>query len=145
VITIAEMPWRPPNWRQEQLPLYHHFVTTTAISIFRVGHIDFWRDQVARISSGVDVVYESLLALGAAHRGTLLSYSTNNAQEVAKCKVLGYSAYGRAVSLLAKDMTQVSATDPCTILIVLLLCTYFEVFNCLSYHPRSTRWLTDVF
>lgn len=47
---VAELPWRQANWRQEQLPLYHHFVTSTVVRLFRVDHVRFWRDQVAQMS-----------------------------------------------------------------------------------------------
>jgi hypothetical protein len=64
----SELSWRPANWRQEELPLYHHFVTTTVVRLFRTDHISFWRDQVAQMSCSFDFVYEALLAVGAIHR-----------------------------------------------------------------------------
>lgn len=124
---VSELPWRQANWRQEQLPIYHHFVTSTVVRLFRVDHVSFWRDRVAQMSFGVDAVYEALLAVAAAHRASLLSCSNNNVQEVTRCKVLGLSAYGRALRLLASNISLETTTDPLAVLIVLLLCTYFEV------------------
>jgi hypothetical protein len=34
---IPEISYRHKNWHQEQLPLYHHFVTTTVVRLFRYG------------------------------------------------------------------------------------------------------------
>src|SRR6187402_3174701 len=56
-----EMPWRHTNWREEQLPIYHHFVTQTVFRLFRADHAEFWRDEVAKMSFGIDLVYEALL------------------------------------------------------------------------------------
>ena len=70
---FSELSWRHTNWRKEQLPPYHHFVTITVVRLFRNDHISFWRDQVAQMSYGLDVVYETLLAIGAMHRASLLS------------------------------------------------------------------------
>jgi hypothetical protein len=80
------------------------------------------------MSFGVDTVYEALLAVGAAHRASLLSHSNTNVEEVARCKVLGFSAYGKALRLLGETMGENTTMDQSTVLIVLLLCTYFEVF-----------------
>lgn len=125
---VQELPWRQPNWRQEQLPLYHHFVTSTVDRLFRVDHVSFWRNQVAQMSFGDDTVYEAVLAVGAAHRASLLSCSIGDTREVARCKVLGFKAYGRALRLLATNLVQNAVSDPWAVLIVLLLCAYFEVF-----------------
>ena len=50
MMVVSELPWRHANGRQEQLPLYHHFVTSTVVRLFRVDHVKFWRDQVAQMS-----------------------------------------------------------------------------------------------
>ena len=34
---IPEISYRHADWQQEQLPLYHHFVTTTVVRLFRYG------------------------------------------------------------------------------------------------------------
>ena len=126
---VEELPWRQTNWRSEQLPLYHHFVTSTVIRLFSADHVSFWRDRVAQMSFGVEGVYEALLAVGAAHRASLLSCSKINFQEVRRLRVHGLRAYGRALKLLAADIQgqREGRTDPEAVLIVLLLCTYFEV------------------
>ena len=79
------------------------------------------------VQFGVDTVYEALLAVGAAHRASLLSCSRTNVREVARLKVLGLRAYGRALPLLGGSMQQNITTDPGALVVVLLLCTYFEV------------------
>src|SRR6187402_631793 len=40
---FGELSWRHRDWRKEQLPLYHHFVTTSVIRLFRIDHVSFWR------------------------------------------------------------------------------------------------------
>jgi hypothetical protein len=123
-----ETPYRRLNWRQEQLPFYHHFVTTTAMRLFREAHIGFWRDYVAQISFGVDIVYEAIVAIGALHRASYLERSgSENGQEVARCKVLGLLAYGRVLKSLASEVLLDDSPDPRAVLIALLLCSYFEV------------------
>ena len=126
---VEELPWRQTKWRSEQLPLYHHFVTSTVIRLFSADHVSFWRDRVAQMSFGVEGVYEALLAVGAAHRASLLSCSKVNFQEVRRLRVHGLRAYGRALNLLAADIQgqREGGTDSEAVLIVLLLCTYFEV------------------
>jgi hypothetical protein len=120
-----ELPWRRSNWRQDQLPLYHHFVTYTAFRLFRVDHINFWRDEVAQLSSGVDMVYEALLAISAGHKSAL-STCIKNVPEAAKWRVVGLSAYGKTLQLVARSLRQDSEDEQRAVLIVLLLLTYFE-------------------
>jgi hypothetical protein len=125
--SISELSWRHTNWRQEQLPLYHHFVTTTVVRLFRQDHISFWRDQVAQMSYGLDIVYEALLAIGAMHRSSLLMCQHESFQEATKFRVLGLRAYGNALRLLPSHLTQHTVADILAALIVLMLLTYFEV------------------
>jgi hypothetical protein len=125
--SISELSWRHTNWRQEQLPLYHHFVTTTVVRLFRQDHISFWRDQVAQMSYGLDIVYEALLAIGAMHRSSLLTCQHESFQEATKFRVLGLRAYGNALRLLPSHLTQHTVADILAALIVLMLLTYFEV------------------
>lgn len=141
---VEELPWRQTNWRSDQLPIYHHFVTSTVTRIFSADHLSFWRDRVAQMSFGVEGVYEALLAVGAAHRASLLCYSKINFQEITRLRVQGLSAYGRALRLLGADMQSQGKgkTDPEAMLIILLLCTYFEVSPLKPIHhqikkPRS--------
>lgn len=131
---VEELPWRSTNWRYDKLPLFHHFVTSTATRIFSADHVAFWRDRVAQMSFSIEGVYEALLAVGATHHASLLSCSKTNFQEIKRLRVQGLSAYGRAVRLLAADIQGQGKgrTDPQAVLIVLLLCTYFEVF-CLTF------------
>lgn len=124
---VLELPWRQSTWRPNQLPLYHHFITSTVVRLFRVDHVSFWRDRVAQMSFNIESVYEALLAVGAAHRAILLSCSGDNRKEIMRCKVLGFGAYGRTLRLLATNMSRDTANDPWPVLIVLVLCTYFEV------------------
>jgi hypothetical protein len=139
---ISELSWRHANWRQEQLPLYHHFVTTTVVRLFRNDHISFWRDQVAQMSYGVDIVYEALLAIGAMHRSSLLACKQESAQEAAKIRVLGLRAYGKTLHLLPSHLAEdLSAEQRLAVLVVLMLLTYFEVciiIPCKS-HLKLTR------
>ena len=138
---IEELPWRRTQWRSEQLPLYHHFVTSTVKRLFVAEHASFWRDRVAQISFGTDGVYQALLAVGAAHRASLLACSSVNLEEAKKLKLQGLRAYGSAIKLLAASLRgqeQVGA-DPETVLIVLLLCTYFEVFRSAQTAPLAQQ------
>jgi len=125
--SISELSWRHTNWRQEQLPLYHHFVTTTVVRLFRKDHISFWRDQVAQMSYGLDIVYEALLAIGAMHRSSLLTGQHESFQEATKFRVLGLRAYGNTLRLLPSHLRQHAVADILAALIVLMLLTYFEV------------------
>jgi hypothetical protein len=118
---------RQVNWRQERLPLYHHFVTTSVLRLFRHDHVNFWRDEVAQMSYGVDIVYEALLAIGAVHRASLLACQYENFEEASRVKVLGFQAYGNALRLLPHYLAQSGPSDIMAVLIVLMLLTYFEV------------------
>jgi hypothetical protein len=124
---VPELAWRRPNWRQDQLPLYHQFVTSTVFRLFRVDHVSFWRDEVAQISYGTDMVYEALLAISAAHRAALLSCTNRSSQEAMRLRVYGLGAYGRTLQLLASDLQRNAGTEERAVLIVLLLLAYFEV------------------
>ncbi|TVY81661.1 Transcriptional regulatory protein moc3 [Lachnellula suecica] len=126
--TIPELSYRHSNWRQEQLPLYHHFVTTTVVRLFRVDHVSFWRDQVAQMSYGLDFVYEALLAIGAIHRSSLLACQKDNLQEAARFKVLGLRAYSNTIRLLPDHLTRNTVAEKSAVLVVLMLLTYFECF-----------------
>ncbi|KAG4444034.1 hypothetical protein IFR05_000494 [Cadophora sp. M221] len=125
---VQDLAWRHMNWRMEELPLYHHFVTTTAVRLFRDDHIGFWRDQVAQMSYGVDIVYEALLAIGAMHRATLLSCKHQDQQGAANMKVLGLKSYGKALHLLPSQLGQNSVPDTLATMAVLMLLAYFECF-----------------
>jgi hypothetical protein len=125
----SELSWRHNGWQREQLPIYHHFVTTTATRLFRADHVGFWRDQVAQLSFGVDVVYEALLAIGAVHRATLLTRQLGSSQEAAKFRVLGFNSYGRALKLIPQLITRDDPADRLALLVTLILLTYFEVIR----------------
>ncbi|TVY89708.1 Transcriptional regulatory protein [Lachnellula willkommii] len=133
--SFGELSWRRTNWRQEQLPLYHHFVTTTVVRLFRSDHVNFWRDQVAQMSFGLDVVYEALLAIGAMHRSSLLSCLNQNAPEATKLKVLGLRAYGETLRLLPSHLGHNTVTEISAVLVVLMLLAYFE---CFMENPKGT-------
>lgn len=123
----SSLEWRQINWRQEQLPLYHHFVTSTVNRLFRIDHLTFWRDQVAQMSFGMDFVYEALLAIGAVHRAALLGCKGVDPQEARKSRVLGLHAYGNALRLLPGHLSQTTHAETFAVLCVLILLTYFEV------------------
>ncbi|KAH8657198.1 hypothetical protein BGZ60DRAFT_142089 [Tricladium varicosporioides] len=125
---FPELSYRHADWRQEQLPFYHHFVTTTAPRLFRDDHITFWRDQVAQISYGVDLVYEALLAIGAVHRAALISCQHGNEQQAAKFKIIGLRAYGNTIKLLPSHLNQDTIPEILATLVVLMLLAYFECF-----------------
>ncbi|OBT66735.1 hypothetical protein VE03_04125 [Pseudogymnoascus sp. 23342-1-I1] len=124
-----ELSWRHPHWRQEQLPLYHHFVTATAVRLFRNDHVGFWRDHVAQISAGSDLVYQALLSVGAVHRGLLLRCQEGSVGEASRSRVLGLKAYGVTLRLLSNYIRQEKKPDMPVLLIVLILLTYFECFQ----------------
>ncbi|TVY39622.1 Transcriptional regulatory protein [Lachnellula subtilissima] len=133
--SFGELSWRHTNWRQEQLPLYHHFVTTTVVRLFRSDHVNFWRDQVAQMSFGLDIVYEALLAIGAMHRSSLLRCLDQNATEATKLKVLGLRAYGETLRLLPSHLGGNTVTEISVVLVVLMLLSYFE---CFMENPKGT-------
>lgn len=122
-----ELSWKHPHWRQEQLPLYHHFVTATAVRLFRNDHVGFWRDHVAQISAGSDLVYQALLSVGAIHRGLLLGCQDGGVEEASRSRVLGLKSYGVTLRLLSNYLRQEKKPDLPVLLIVLILLTYFEV------------------
>jgi hypothetical protein len=124
---FSGLSWRHTSWRQEQLPLYHHFVTTTVVRFFRTDHIDFWRDQVAQLSTGFDLVYETLLAVGALHRASLLNCQNKDVPEAARSRVLGLNAYGNALRLLPSHLSQNSIKESVAVQAVLILLTFCEV------------------
>jgi hypothetical protein len=124
---IAELPWRHTDWRQEQLPFYHHFVTVTAFRLFRNDHVQFWRDQVAQMSYGVDIVYEALLAIGAMHKASLLTCQAESGHEMVKFRVLALRTYGNVIKMLPKHLVQNSTAEVYAVLVVLMLLAYFEV------------------
>ncbi|KUJ14113.1 uncharacterized protein LY89DRAFT_651193 [Mollisia scopiformis] len=132
---LAEMPWRHADWRQEQLPLYHHFVTITAFRLFRNDHVQFWRDQVAQMSYGVDIVYEALLAIGAMHRAILLRCQVESQPESAKFRVLALRMYGNVIRSLPKHLNQNSIAEIYAVLVVLMLLAYFE---CFMENPKAS-------
>jgi len=125
--SFPELSWRETSFRRDQLPLYHHFVTTTVNRLFRKDHVGFWRDEVAQMSYDQDLVHEALLAIGAMHRASLIQCQAGCAQEAARFKVLGFRAYGSALHLLPKYLGRNTAKDMLAVLIVLVLLAYFEV------------------
>ena len=125
-----ELPWRRVNWRQDHLPLYHHFITSTVFRLFRGDHVNFWRDEVAQMSFEVDVIFDALLAISAAHRSALLSCMKSNTQEATKWKVMGLSAYGRTLRSIVNKGCNVMEAPMAALkakLIALLFLSYFEV------------------
>ncbi|CZR58511.1 uncharacterized protein PAC_08403 [Phialocephala subalpina] len=130
----SELSYRHTDWRQEQLPLYHHFVTITASKLFRLDHVTFWRDQVAQMSYEMDVVHEALLAIGAMHRASLLTCQKESAAEAARFRVLGLQAYGNTLRLVPKYITSDAVPEISAALVVLMLLAYFE---CFMENPKS--------
>jgi len=126
-VSFSELSWRHASFRQDQLPLYHHFVTTTVNRLFRNDHISFWRDDIAQMSFGLDVVHEALLAIGAMHRASLIQCQAGCEKEAGKLKVLGFRAYGNTLHLLPQYLLKNTAKDTLAVLIVLVLLAYFEV------------------
>ena len=124
---FSGLSWRHTSWRREQLPLYHHFVTTSAVRFFRTDHITFWRDQVAQLSTGFEFVYETLLAVGALHRASLLTCQGNLNQETARIRVLGLNAYGNALRLLPSHLSKNYIRESVAVQAVLILLTFCEV------------------
>ena len=135
---IEELPWRHTQWRSDQLPLYHHFVTSTVKRLFIAEHETFWRDRVAQISFERDGVYQALLAVGAAHRASLLSCSNINPGAVRTLKLQGLRAYSSAIKFLAASLQgqEYVKADTEMVLIILLLCTYFEVLTSTTRLPQ---------
>ena len=126
--SFPELSWTQTSFRQEQLPPYHHFVTTTVNRLFRNDHVSFWRDDVAQMSFGLDLVHEALLAIGAMHRASLIQCQAGCAQEAARFKVIGFRAYGTTLRLLPEYFSKDTAKDTLAVLIVLVLLAYFEVW-----------------
>ncbi|KAE9373812.1 hypothetical protein N431DRAFT_504371 [Stipitochalara longipes BDJ] len=131
---FSGLSWRHTSWRQEQLPLYHHFVTTTAVRLFRIDHVSFWRDQVAQLSVGFDLVYEALLAVGALHRASLLNCQNKDGQEAARSRVLGLHAYGNALRMLPTHLSQNAIKETIAVQAVLILLTFCE---CMMENPKG--------
>lgn len=118
---------RHRNWRREQLPLFHHFVTIAAPRLFRNYHVAFWRDEVVQMSYELDIIYEAVLAIGAIHRSSFLALQNGNLREVLRFKCLAFRTYGNTVRLLRNYLGQITKLDISPVLIVLVLLTYFEV------------------
>jgi hypothetical protein len=126
-ISFPRLSWKHQDQRQEELSVYHHFVTTTAVRLFRNDHIRFWRDEVAQMSYGLHFVYEALLGISAIHHASLLAYRGDNVQEVMKLRVIGIRAYGSVLRLLPGHLAPTTAMEKLAILVVLIFLTYFEV------------------
>lgn len=142
----AELTWRHANWRQEQLPIYHHFVTATVARLFRHDHVGFWRDEVAQMSYGLDIVYEALLAIGAVHYSALLVCQNSSLEEASRSRIIGYRAYGNALRLLPSHLLLRTRTEISAVLIVLMLLAYFEVgIRAFTEMKNSTKYHYLVF
>jgi Fungal Zn(2)-Cys(6) binuclear cluster domain/Fungal specific transcription factor domain len=140
---FSGLSWRPTSWRQEQLPLYHHFVTTTVVRFFRIDHVTFWRDEVAQMSVGFDLVYEALLAVGALHRASLLNCQNKDGPEAARSRVLGLHAYGNALRMLPNHLNQTALRESVAVQAVLILLTFCEVRSKHFESPLSKDQLTQ--
>lgn len=134
--SFPEISLRHKDWRREQLPLYHHFVTTTVVRLFRNDHVGFWRDEVVQMSHGIDLVYEALLAIGAMHRSSLIACQAGNGPESMRFKLLGFRSYGEVIRLLPSHLARNTMPDIFASLVVLMLLAYFEV-DCFSSATTS--------
>lgn len=136
-ISFPKTSCRHLDWRQDQLLLYHHFVTTTAVRLFRDEHIRFWRDEVAQMSYKLDFVYEALRAISAIHRAVLLGRQNGNAHDAAKSRFVGIHAYSNVLGLLPSYLMPTTPIENIAILVVLVFLTYVEVrcllLTCLSF------------
>ncbi|KAL5347766.1 hypothetical protein ACLOAV_007175 [Pseudogymnoascus australis] len=101
----------------------------SSVRLFRNDHVGFWRDQVAQISVGSDLVYQALLSVGAIHRGLLLRCEDGSVEEASRSRVLGLKAYGITLRLLSSYLSQAKKPDVPVLLVVLTLLTYFECFQ----------------
>ncbi|KAG0651531.1 hypothetical protein D0Z07_1515 [Hyphodiscus hymeniophilus] len=73
------------------------------------------------------MVYEALLTISAGHKSAL-GTCLKNTEEATKWKVVGLSAYGKTLSMVARSLQQEYKEEERAVLVVLLLLTYFECF-----------------
>ena len=115
--------------RADHLSAYHQFITVTVHQLFRRDQLAFWRDEVAKMSWDVDLVYETIQALGSMHRASMIPASAILQNEAQRSRVLGLGAYDNAVRLLSKELRQGVSGREQTLMVVLILLSIFEVWS----------------
>lgn len=87
----------------------------------------FWRDEIARMSWTVEVVYEAISAVGAMERANMLTSQGKDDIEVRRSRVFAYQAYHRAIHLLAGELGCSIRGQEILLIVVLVLLVLFEV------------------
>lgn len=117
--------------RQTSFSAYHQFVTKTYL-YFGKEHPEFWRDHVAGLAWRLDIVFEAIIALGSIDRAGMLTREQLTKSEGMELKIIAMSSYANVLQLLSAMINQKEERQ--TIIVVLILLTYFE---CFTNNPRS--------
>ncbi|KAG8533072.1 uncharacterized protein KY384_001855 [Bacidia gigantensis] len=112
--------------RADHLCAYHQFVTSTVYQLFRKDQLYFWRDRIARMSWHIDLVYESIQAIGAIHLAHSIPHSGIMQAEVQRLKVIGLRAYNNAVHQLTIELNGHYEGREEILMVTLLLLNIFE-------------------
>ncbi|KAH8812913.1 hypothetical protein F5884DRAFT_751212 [Xylogone sp. PMI_703] len=118
-----------PGGSLQSLPYYHQYATSTVFRLFRPDHVVFWQDWVCQMSWQLDIVYQALVALGAAHHIALGRTSGFDDTSLARHRVNALNLYGRCLTMLQEWMAGEFSTtkyEVTAIVTVLLAC-----FECL--------------
>ena len=121
------VPFPSSESRYDHLSAYHFFVTCSVHQVFRSDQMVFWRDEVARMSWTIDVVYEAISAVGAMERANMLTSNGRDDIEVRRSRVFAYQAYHRATHLLAGELRRGIRGQETLLVAVLVLLVLFEV------------------
>jgi len=118
---------RPHN-RARDILAYHQFLFRTLPLLFRPDELHFWRDRICQEAWETEFLYDTIMAIGGAHRAILLMSSPNDIDQEGGIdnKVTAVQAYTKALQGLSAHLEE-NGGSPELFVGALLLLTWFEV------------------
>lgn len=122
------LPMQRPHTRARDVLAYHQFLYRTLPLLFRPDELHFWRDRICQEAWENEFLYDTIMAIGGAHRAILLMSSTDEIDREGgvDCKVTAVQAYTKTLQGLAEYLND-SGRSPELFVGTFVLLTWFEV------------------
>lgn len=122
------LPIQRPHTRARDILAYHQFLFRTLPLLFRPDELPFWRDRICQEAWENEFLYDTIMAVGGAHRAILMMSSMNEIDREGGVdnKVTAVQAYTKTLQGLSAHLDD-AGRSPELFVGTLLLLTWFEV------------------
>lgn len=122
------LPIQRPHSRARDILAYHQFLFRTLPLLFRSDELHFWRERICQEAWENEFLYDTIMAIGGAHRAILMMSSMDETDREGGVdnKVTAVQAYTKALQGLSAHLDE-AGRSPELFVAALLLLTWFEV------------------